>query len=57
MTGFNTTAENHFNMHESIPFGFPRNIDNAIIINYCILYSKYYIYVEEHKDKNNKSSF
>ncbi len=28
-------------IHESILFGFPRHSDDAIAINYCILYAKH----------------
>ncbi len=44
LTSFNIREENH--IHESILFGFPRKSDDAIIITYCILYAKYYIYVK-----------
>ncbi len=32
-----------------------RNCDDIIVINYCIQYTKYYIYLEKLKDNNNKS--
>ncbi len=47
--------ENH--IHPSILFRFPDNSDDAIVINYCILYAKYYIYLEKLKDNNKKSRF
>ncbi len=43
--------------HESILFGFPESSDNAIIINYCILYAKQYIYLEKLNDKKNLKKF
>ncbi len=39
MTGFN--IRNESNIHESILFGFPGRSDDAIVINYCILYAKH----------------
>ncbi len=39
------------NIHESILFGFHESSDNAIVINYCILYAKQYIYLEKLNDK------
>ncbi len=44
-------------MHKSILYGFPGTSDDVIVINYCILYAKYYSYLENLKDNNNKSSF
>ncbi len=38
ITSFNIRMEE--NIHESILFGFPESSDNAIVINYCILYAK-----------------
>ncbi len=52
MTGFNFREENH--IHESILFGFPRSSDDSIVINYCILYGKYYIYLEKRKEETKK---
>ncbi len=51
MTGFNIREENH--IYESILFGFPGGSDNAIVINYCMLYAKH-IYLEKLKDENQK---
>ncbi len=42
-TGLNITDESH--IHESIRFGYPGRSDDAIVINYCILYAKHYIYL------------
>ncbi len=46
------------NIHESILF---ESSDNAIVINYCILYAKQYIYLEKLNDKKkwqkNKQNF
>ncbi len=39
------------NIHESILFGFFESSDNAIVINYCILYAKQYIYLEKLNDQ------
>ncbi len=44
MTGLNIRNESH--LHESILFRFPGRSDDAIVINYCILYAKHYIYIE-----------
>ncbi len=43
MTGFNIREESY--IRESILLGFPGSSDNAIAINYCILYAKHYIYI------------
>ncbi len=53
MTGFNIREENH--IHKYIHFGFAGNSNNAIVINYCILHAKYYVYVEIPENKNEKS--
>ncbi len=50
ITNFNIREEDH--IHESILFGFPGTSDGVIVINYCLLYAKYYIYLEKLKDKN-----
>ncbi len=42
MTVFNIREESY--IHESILFGFLGSSDDAIAINYCMLYAKYYIY-------------
>ncbi len=44
------------NIYKSILFGFPESSDNAIVINYCILYAKQYIYLEKLNDKKNKQN-
>ncbi len=36
-------------IHKSILFGFPGSSDGVIVINYCMLYAKYYIYLEKTK--------
>ncbi len=55
ITGFNIRMEE--NIHESILFGFPESSDNTIVINYCILHAKQYIYLEKLNDKKiNKIS-
>ncbi len=50
MTGFNIREKNY--IHESILFRFPGGSDDAIVIHYCILYAKYYVYSEQLKDEN-----
>ncbi len=40
-------------IYESIRFGFPWNSDDAIFINYCMLYTKHYIYVEKLIENRN----
>ncbi len=45
MTGFNISEKNH--IHESNLFGLPGNGDDAIVMNYCILYANYYVYFEK----------
>ncbi len=54
MTGFNIREESY--IHESILFGFPGSNDDAIAINYCILYAKHYIYLEKLKEENKKEN-
>ncbi len=44
------------NIHESILFGLPKSSDNTIVINYCILYAKQYIYLGKLNDKNNEQN-
>ncbi len=44
-------------IHESILFGFPGSSDNAVAINYYILYAKHYIYLEKLKEENKKREF
>ncbi len=55
MTGLNIRDESH--IHESILFGFPGRSDDAIVINYCILYAKHYIYIEKLKENKNQNTF
>ncbi len=52
MTGFNIREESY--IHESILFRFPGSRDDAIAINYCMLYTKYYIYFKNSKKKIKK---
>ncbi len=54
MTGLNIRDESH--IHESILFGFPGRSDDTIIINYCILYAKQYIYLEKLKENKNQNA-
>ncbi len=55
ITSFNIRMEEH--IHESILFGFSESSDNVIVINYCILYAKQYIYLEKLNNKKiNKIS-
>ncbi len=55
MTGFNIREKSY--IHKSLLFGFLGSSDDAIVINYCILHSKHYIYLEKLKDDNKKSGF
>ncbi len=54
MTGFNIREESY--THESILFGFPGSSDDAIAINYCMLYAKYYIYFKKLNEENKKEN-
>ncbi len=54
MTGFNIKEESY--IYESILFGFPGSRDEAIAINYCMLYAKHYIYLEKLKEENKKQN-
>ncbi len=54
MTSLNIKDESH--IHESILFGFPGRSDDAIIINYCILYAKQYIQLEKLKENKNQNT-
>ncbi len=38
-------------------FGFPGNSDDIIVINYCIPYANYYIYLEKLKEYNKTNGF
>ncbi len=42
---------------KSILFGFPRTSDGVFVINYCMPYTKYYIYQEKLNDNNKKPGF
>ncbi len=55
MTGLNIRHESH--IHKSILFGFPGRSDDAIVINYCILYAKHYIYLEKLKENEKQNTF
>ncbi len=55
ITNFNIREEDH--IHESILFGFPGTSDGVIVINYCMLYAKSYIYLEKLKDNNKQPGF
>ncbi len=55
MTGFNIRKESY--IHKSILYGFPGSSDDAIAINYCILYAKHNIYLEKLKEENKKREF
>ncbi len=52
MTGFNIREESY--IHESILFVFPGSSNDAIAINYCVLYAKHYIYLEKNSKKKIK---
>ncbi len=34
-------------------FGFPTNNDEIFVLNYCILHTKYYIYIQRLFNQNN----
>ncbi len=36
--------------------GFPERSDDAIVINYCILYAKHYTYLEKLKENKNQNT-
>ncbi len=55
MTGLNIRDESH--IHESILFGFAGRSNDAIVINYCILYAKHYMYLEKLKENKNQNTF
>ncbi len=46
---------NHIYMNKFF-LDFPRRSNDAIVINYCILYAKHYIYLEKLKENNNQST-
>ncbi len=46
ITGFNLRRKDY--TYEYILFGFPGKSDSTIVANYCILYTKQYIYLEKH---------
>ncbi len=50
LTGFNIRDYPH--IQESILFGFPADSDDAIALNYCILYAKHFIYREKLNNQN-----
>ncbi len=54
MTSFNIREESY--IHESTLFGFPGSSDDVIAINYCMLYAKFYIYLEKLKEENKKEN-
>ncbi len=54
MTGFNIREESY--IHEPILFGFSGSSNDAIAINYCILYANHYIYLEKLNKENNKAN-
>ncbi len=55
ITNFNIWEEDH--IHESILCGFPGTSDGVIVINYCMLYAKYFIYLEKLKDNHKQPGF
>jgi hypothetical protein len=40
-------------LSECILFGFPGNEENTLVLNYCIIYTKYYIYIKKLFNNNN----
>ncbi len=55
MAGLNIRDELH--IHESILFVFIGRSDDAIVINYCILYSKHDIYLEKLEENKLQNTF
>ncbi len=39
-------------LEECVLFGFPFNSEQIAVLNYCTLYTKYYIYIEKLKGNN-----
>ncbi len=54
MTGLNIRDES--DIHESVFWAFAGISDDAIVINYCILYAKQYIYLEKLKENKNQNT-
>ncbi len=54
MTGLNIPDEPH--PQEPILFGFTGRRDDTIVINYCILYAKQFIYLEKPKDNKEQNA-
>ncbi len=54
MTHLNIRDESH--IHVSIHFGIPGRGDDAIVINYCILYAKQYIYLDKLNESKNQNT-
>ncbi len=55
MTGFNIKEENH--IHESILFRHSANSKDVILINYCILYAKHYMYLVKLNEEQKTNVF
>ncbi len=53
MTGLNIRVESY--IHEINLFGFSGRSDDVIVINYCILYAKQYVYLEKLKENKNQN--
>ncbi len=53
MTSFSIRNEPY--IHESIPFGFPGNSNDVIVITYCILFAKQFIYKGKLKTNSNQN--
>lgn len=47
-----TNITNCLDISECILFGFPGNEDETQVLNYCIIYTKYYIYIQKLFNKN-----
>ncbi len=43
-------------LYISISLAFPGKSDDAIVINYCILYAKQYIYLEKLRENKNQNT-
>ncbi len=51
LTNFNIRQQD--DIIECIIFGFPGNTNNIIIMNYCIIYAKHFIYQKKINNDNN----
>ncbi len=52
-----TTPKNSSVLNKCIIFGFPGDSDVIEVINYCVLYAKYYIYIQRLYNNNKLDLF